>query len=258
MMANWVGGTFVNRDKKGDPNARPPLVPVPAGQQRAAMEFVIDQSFADGAYGLTPELVRHLTNEKWLDGDRWQSAMQDATWPVHDRIMGLQASSLTMLMNPTTLRRVFDNEMALPADQDALTLAEVMTRIKSSIWSELAAPADREFSARTPLVSSLRRNLQKEHMGRLVDLMMPSDRGLAAFKPVADLAQLELRDLKAEIEKCLKDHGDKLDPYSRAHLTETASVIQKALDSQYIYNAKAIGGGGGGFRITFGAETAAE
>ena len=39
MMANWIGGTFVNRDKKGDPNGRKPIVVVPAERQRDALEF---------------------------------------------------------------------------------------------------------------------------------------------------------------------------------------------------------------------------
>jgi hypothetical protein len=45
MMANWVGGAFVHRDKKGDPGDRPPVEVVPAEQQRAALQFVIDTAF---------------------------------------------------------------------------------------------------------------------------------------------------------------------------------------------------------------------
>jgi hypothetical protein len=29
MMANWIGGAHVNRDKKGDPNGRKPIEVVP-------------------------------------------------------------------------------------------------------------------------------------------------------------------------------------------------------------------------------------
>ncbi|MFO1002914.1 MAG: zinc-dependent metalloprotease [Planctomycetaceae bacterium] len=36
MMANWIGGAHVNRDKKGDPNGRKPIVVVPADTQRKA------------------------------------------------------------------------------------------------------------------------------------------------------------------------------------------------------------------------------
>lgn len=241
-MANWVGGTFVHRDKKGDKNARPPLVPVPAEDQRQALAFVIENTFHDEAFGLSPELMKHLTVDKWLDGDDWQSAFDDSTWPVHDRIMGLQASTLTLLMNPTTLRRVYDNEVVIPSDKDALTLAELMKTIRDSIWSELESKPDKQFSPREPMISSLRRNLQKEHLSRLIDLAMPGAGNAAAFKPIADLSQLQLRELAVEIKGCLDDCDGKADPYSRAHLTETLDVIEKALNAEFIYNAKAIGG----------------
>lgn len=243
-MANWIGGTFVNRDKKGDKNARQPLTPVPAEDQRNALSFVIENMFRDDAFGLTPELTRHLTVDKWLDGDDYISAFDDSTWPIHDRIMGLQASTLTMLMNPTTLRRVYDSEVAIPADQDALTLAELMAKIKDSVWTELGEKPEKEHSARQPMISSLRRNLQKEHLNRLIDLSMPGAGNGAAFKPIADLSQLQLRELLTQIKECVEECDGKVDPYSKAHLTETANVIEKALDAEYIYNAKSIGGSG--------------
>ena len=68
-----------------------------------------------------------MTVDKWMDGDGARSALNnEPTWPVHDRIAGIQAAALTMLMNPTTLRRVYDNECRIPTDQDALTLPELL------------------------------------------------------------------------------------------------------------------------------------
>ena len=61
MMANWIGGAFVNRDKKGDPGDRPPVEVVPAAQQRAALEFVINTAFNDDSYGLTPKLLERMS-----------------------------------------------------------------------------------------------------------------------------------------------------------------------------------------------------
>ncbi len=120
MMANWVGGAFVNRDKKGDPGDRPPVEVVPAAQQREALKFVIETSFNDEAYGLTPKLLERMSVDKWLDGGSHSSMSNEATWPIHDRILGVQASALTWLMNPTTLRRVYDNELRLTEDVDTL------------------------------------------------------------------------------------------------------------------------------------------
>ncbi len=84
MMANWVGGAFVHRDKKGDPGNRPPVEVVPAKQQRDALKFVIDSTFVDSAYGLNPKLLERMSVDKWLDGGGHSSMSAEATWPIHD------------------------------------------------------------------------------------------------------------------------------------------------------------------------------
>jgi hypothetical protein len=241
MMANWVGGTFVNKDHKGDEGARKPLEPVAADVQRKALKFVVDNAFQDEAFGLTPELMQHMTMEKWSDPDDWMSAYDDATYPVHDQIMGVQGSALSMLLSPSTLRRVYDNELMIPADQDALTVAEVMETISGSIWNELAARGG-SYTNRAPMISSLRRNLQGEHIERLIDLSMGAAWG-AVEKPVSNLAVAKLRELNEGIGQALRKSG--VDDYSRAHLSEAQIRITKALDAQYVYNADAMGGGGG-------------
>jgi hypothetical protein len=57
----------VNRERKGD-GERSPINPVPVAQQRAALKFVIENAFADEAFGLTPEMLRKMTVDKWEDG----------------------------------------------------------------------------------------------------------------------------------------------------------------------------------------------
>jgi hypothetical protein len=244
MMANWIGGAFVHRDKKGDKNARVPIEVVPTKTQRDALEFVLENTFYDEAFGLTPDLLSRMTVDKWLDGDGFHSVLRDEpTWPVHDKIMGLQASTLTMLMNPSTLRRVYDNEFRVPADQDMLTLPELLSSIGSAIWNELDKKPDKQYTARVPMITSLRRNLQREHLTRLIDLILPGAGSNEAFKPISNLSLMELRRIRTKIAGILKAGGEKIDPYTQAHLSEAREQITKALDSQYIYNAKSMGGG---------------
>lgn len=243
MMAGWIGGTHVNRDKKGDPNGRAPLEVVPVDQQRAALAFILETTFRDGSYGLTPELLRHMTMDRWLDEGR--AAMQSSpAWPIHDRIMGIQASTLTQLMNPSTLQGVYDNEFRVAPDQDALTLPELMQTIRAEIWTELGGVGDQQFTARAPAISSLRRNLQREHLERLVDLMLEGGSGNAATKPIATLALSQLQSLKSEIDTLLANAGERLDPYSRAHLQDASLRISKAVDAGFIYNASTASVGG--------------
>ncbi|WP_231612659.1 zinc-dependent metalloprotease [Novipirellula galeiformis] len=252
MMANWVGGAFIYRDKKGDPGNRPPVEVVPAEQQRDALKFVIDTSFTDEAYGLTPELLERMSVDKWLDGGGHGSMNSESTWPIHDRILAAQASSLTMLMNPTTLRRVYDNEMRLPADQDALTLPELLETLSKAVWTELDLECPEARNDRKPMISSLRRNLQREHMQRLVDLVLEQKNSNAAHNPISNLARMELKELRTRIDASMKKCGKKMDAYSYAHLSEASERIARALEAGYTYNSKSQGGGG--MMLLFGEE----
>lgn len=251
-MTRWVGGSYVNRDRKGDPNGRPPVQSVPVAQQRAALKFVIDNAFFDEAFGLTPEMLAHLTVDKFWDAGG--SPGDDATWPVHDRILGIQASVMTGLMNPTTMRRVLDNEWRTPSGEDAVTLPEVMGAISAAVWKEIDQSPGSRYTARQPMISSLRRNLQREYVERLIDLAFPDGIVGAAGKPVATLAVADLRTLKDRLVAVTDKGKDRLDPYSMAHLSEIRLRIEKALDAQYIYNTDMIGGGGFPFSIMFGEE----
>ncbi|RMH26336.1 MAG: DUF5117 domain-containing protein [Planctomycetota bacterium] len=243
MAANWVGSAYVYRDKKGDPNGRVPIDPVTADQQRKALSFVIENSFKDEAFGITPELLRHTTVDKWFDDAGYMDALADATIPIHDQVMGIQASAMSMILNPGTLQRVYDLELYSPADQDVLTLAEVMNTIRDAVWSELDTEASQKFTDRKPMISSLRRNLQREHVERLIDLSMNPSGFSAVDMPVRTLAVAQLRDLHGRIEKRMGNAGQ-LDSYTSAHLGEIAVRIEKALDAAYIYNTDDIGGGG--------------
>jgi hypothetical protein len=235
IMSNWLGGTFVNRDKKGDPGDRKPLTPVSAEAQRKAMSLIIDNAFFDESFGLTPDLLQYMTVNKD------ENARAEPTWSLHDRISGVQASALTMMMNPTVLRRVYDNEFIVPKGQEALTLPELLDTISKAVWKELDKAPDQRYSAREPMISSLRRNLQREHVERLIDLSLNGGFN-AAGKVIANLATGKLREISARIGNTLDKGDSNLDPYTKAHLAEAKLRIDKALDAQYIYNA---GGGGG-------------
>ncbi|MFT5422867.1 MAG: hypothetical protein ACI89L_000636 [Phycisphaerales bacterium] len=243
MMANWVGTAHVYRDKKGDPDGRAPIEVVSADLQREALAFVIDNSFSDESFGLTPDLLKYLTVDKWWDAGGMSTIMQDPTFNIHDRVLGVQASVMTMLLNPTTLQRVFDLERFVPADEDAMTLPEVLTTISDAAWSELDEPGSGKFTDREPMISSMRRNLQREHLGRLIDLSMDQGGFSSAGQAVKTLATQQLRDLAGQIESVTGDLT-KVDAYTRAHLSEVALRIDQALDAQYIYNTDDISAGG--------------
>ena len=230
MMANWIGGAFVHRDKKGDPNGRTPIEVVPVEQQRAALKFVIENTFFDESYGLTAKLLNHMSVDQWLDNPRGFGLTSEPTWPIHDRIMSIQASTLSQLMNPTVLRRVYDNEFRIESDQDALTLPELLTSVSEAIWKELGEMEGKDFSDRKPAISSLRHNLQTEHLQRLFDLADEQGSSNAALKPIANLASMKLKKLRKAIDEVVESHADSMDSYTKAHLIDARDRIRKWMD----------------------------
>ena len=231
MMANWVGGTFQSRAKKGDPGDQAPLTPVPAEQQRKALNFVINNTFFDDAFGLTPELLSKMTIDKWSDGGGMGSLFQEPAFPIHDQIRGVQASAMTMVLNPTTLERVFNNEVHVAADKDALTVPEIMRTIKDAAWSELSKGSSGTFTDRKPMISSTRRGLQSLHIDRLISLInrgFPGSSGAA----LANVANLQLRELRQEIDAAVKKGGS-MDTYTKAHLMDASDRIGRALEAHY-------------------------
>jgi hypothetical protein len=240
MMANWLGGSFVHRDHKGDQGQRAPLEAVPAATQRAALHWVVDNAFKDSAYGLTPAILQRLRTDSLISDESF-ARFQEPTFPIHDRIMGMQSATLTMLMSPTRLRRIYDNESLVERDKDAVTLPELMETVSTAVFSELDRMPEGKFTARKPMISSLRRNLQRELIDRLIDLAQPGGDSSAARKPISNLALMHLRQLKGKIEKSLKDEAENLDAYTKAHLQDAQVRITKALDAPYIFNARDLG-----------------
>jgi hypothetical protein len=236
IMSNWLGGAFVYRDKKGDKNGRLPIEVVPVEKQREALNFVIESTFRDEAFALTEDLLRRMTVDKWWDD--FSTVLTESTWPIHDRIMGVQSVTLARLLYPTTLRRIYDNEFLVSADKDALTLPELLESVSKSIWTELDSEPAEKHTARKPLVSSLRRNLQRTHLELLIDLSKTDFGSMAANKPISNLVLEELRRLKdAKIDPFVESQDQKLDPYTRAHLKDASLQVKKALDATYIYRS---------------------
>ena len=225
---NWIGGAHVTRWFKGDAEGADPVTPVDVAQQRRALHFVLDQAFRDGAFGLDPAILRKLGSDNWYDS----GYDDDHDWPVHDSVLGVQAAVMTMLINPTRLRRVQDNELRTDVGADALTVPELLATVREAVWASLDVSGRGTFTDRDPMISSLERNAQGEHLRRLVDLAMGMSWPGAAGHDLRALARQELRSLGEGVQGALSARG--IDDYSRAHLADAAERIERALDAAYV------------------------
>lgn len=220
IASRWIGGTFSNNDFKSE-GGRSAIEDVPADQQRRALKLIIDNSFNEDAFGLSPDLVRHFGKEYWWDSAGTSEMMADPSFTVHDMIGGVQATAMTFVMNPGTLRRVYDNEYRTAGQKDAFTLAELVNTVSESIWK----------GADKGSISSFDRNLQREHTDRLITLALMDRSTSPAMRTISNLAVLELEKIRDTAKA--NSSGDQ---YTAAHLASIVRRIDKTLDAAYVVN----------------------
>ncbi|MBI3270391.1 MAG: zinc-dependent metalloprotease [Planctomycetes bacterium] len=231
-VTRFVGGQYVHRDHRSDPNGRPPFEIVPVAKQREALQFLKENVFADQAFKYPTELLNYLGPGRW---HHWESdeANERLDFPLHAQLLQFMSAPLRILFNPWTVERIHDAELKIAPDQDAMTVAELFSTVRGSIWTELdVAPGAGPYTVRKPLVSSLRRGLQREHLRLLISLATGSAGASEYPADARTLAWYSLQDLQDRIAKVTaKSEG--LDEYTRAHLLETEDRIDQALHGHY-------------------------
>ncbi len=225
-----VGGQYVNRNHKGDTNERPPFEIVPAEKQREALEFIVSNVFSADAFAFDPEVMSKMAPGRWRHwgSDNFGSM---TPYPIHDRVLAVQYWAMFNLLNPFTISRVHDAEIKIDASKDAITVPEIMSKTTLAIWSELKAPARGTYTDRSPMISSLRRNLQRQHLDMVLNIVL-SQPGVMYPADAHSVARTTAKATMQQIETVLKN--DNIDMASRAHLEQAHARIEKALDAEFI------------------------
>lgn len=243
LISKYVGGEHANRDHRGDPNGRDPLVPVAPAKQREALKFLQDHLLTDKPFQFSPELLRRLAVERWY---HWGARPNSTDYPLNEKILNIQKVALNQLLNPAVLRRVQNNAAKTKAEDQPLTVAEVFRGVSDGIWADLP---NGQQNGDLPKSSIVRRNLQREHLKKLtglvlgakpgqdgdlmtIILMMMSGDGPASDVPpdARSLARLHLREINKRIGKAFEGQA-KLDDATQAHLEECRDRIAKVLDA---------------------------
>jgi hypothetical protein len=214
----YIGGVYHYRDHVGDPGNRLPFVPVPADRQREALNLIRDNLFAPEAFRISPQLLNKLTPERFPDFSDFTSFERRPDYPIHQQILSLQAAALNRLFHPTVMSRVLDNELRVDKPGTALSLGTVFTSIRDAVWAETTG-------ARVS-VNSFRRSLQREHLRRMIALVV---RDAAAPEDARSLARHHLTLLRARLRTAIPNAAS---VETRAHLTESVARIDEALSAQ--------------------------
>jgi hypothetical protein len=226
FVARFIGGVYVHRDHRGDPNARPPLVVVEPAKQREALDFLEQQVFGPEAYQFPTKLYDYLAPTFW---HHWgMEGMTRPDFPVHETILHAQEMVLVQLLSSSTLERLIDSEMKVPAEEEVFTAAELLRRLTASVFRETEKLQEGKFTDRRPAISSLRRNLQQAYFERLSELAMGN---LVAPTDCQAVAYAELEALEGRVKQVLAGKAE-LDTYTRSHLSDLAVRIRKVLDAR--------------------------
>ena len=224
LASRYVGGVYISRSHRGDPEEKNPSTIVDPDKQREALRFLGEEIFSIEAFQLPRKIYTQLGPSHW---QHWGADVpQRSDFPVQETILLWQNRVLDQLLSSTTLQRISDSELKVPADQDAMTVAELLQSLTEIIYSELDFLEPNVFTNRQPAIGNLRRNLQKSYLKRLSSLALtdtPQD--------CAALVDTELSSLETKIQALLNNDDLNLDNYSQSHLRWLKNRIRKVLDA---------------------------
>ena len=131
-------------------------------------------------------------------------------------MLDLQRSLLTQLMSDGLAARLLDAQAKAANPREAFGLAELYGRLTREVWAELAQGGD---------ILLARRELQREHLGRLAQALLRPAPGSRA--DARGLWRAEARGLLERLQGAAQRAG--LSPEARAHLTDSAESLRAAL-----------------------------
>lgn len=220
LSSKYIGGVYHYRGHVGDPGNRLPFEPVPAAQQKAALELLRKELFSPASFQFSPELLNKLASPRFSDWTDIDSMRTRFDVPIHEMVFGLQNRVLDRLYDPIVLNRLLDSEVKVSSSSDALTVGLLFNEIQDSIWAELKTPGQ------SVEINSYRRSLQRAHLRKLVAIALRTD---SVPEDAQTMARENLTALRGQIRSAASKPGLKMSPETRAHLNESLTRIDDTL-----------------------------
>ncbi|HKR00497.1 MAG TPA: zinc-dependent metalloprotease, partial [Pyrinomonadaceae bacterium] len=210
QIIRYVGGLRARRNDRGDRGELPQLVPLTAGEQQRALGLLDTHFFAESEWTIPREYFGHLAADPFALED----AQAEKAFPIRDEVVKIRQKVLRSLFSSERLSRIVNNEYKVARPSETLTLMQLFTSVRQSVWGEFSL---------LPSVTGVQRELQRAHLDLLISLSdgstaVPGDAGL--------LARQQLRELSAKI---IAMKGKSQDVYTRLHLKESLNRIKSAL-----------------------------
>jgi hypothetical protein len=211
VVVKYVGGVTYLRDHAG--TGRATFTPVPLPRQRAALQMLTDSLFKADSFKFSPATISRLGVDHFSTRGR-----PDVS--VGGRVLALQSAALDQLMSDGVAIRLLDSQEKLEDRKQVLGLGELYGTVQNAVWSELRSGKD---------ISGMRRNLQREHLKRVVAALLRVSAGTPA--DVRSLQRENALQLQRELQAAMTK------PISReakAHLSESYETLGQALKASML------------------------
>jgi Met-zincin/Domain of unknown function (DUF5117) len=245
LASAHIGGQYVSRDHKGAGSAHDPITPVNGAKQRDALKLVVDDVLSDKAFRFSPALLRKLATERWYHWGNESILYSggEVDFPIYQRILSIQQIVLGQCLDADVLARLQNQELLADQGSEPLRMSEVFRSLTNGIWSECPIKPDEVGEA--VACSTVRRNLQREHLRKLSTMVLGNKRspfddlygyvyfyGARSYPADAkSLARMHLKEINERIAGALGRKDAKIDDTTRAHLEECRTRINKVLEA---------------------------
>lgn len=220
-LVHYIGGLYHSKTHIGDPNGKIPFTPVPAAEQRKAVQFLSDRIFAANAFNISPELLNKLQPNRFYDftGEVFFAPI---AYQWYERVLNVQATAINNLYYPLTLQRLVGNLARVPDNEPKYTMYDLFTDVRRAIWGEMITPSN---------VNEYRRQLQLYHLRRIISIYLSN----ASMYP-SDALTLAANDLDI-LDQAARAavNSNAIDAMTKAHFKEVTRQIAAARAAQRDY-----------------------
>lgn len=221
--AKFVGGSQVLNDQPGSP--RLPITPVEPAKQREALALIVDGLLKRDSVRVSPDFLRKLQMDR-LERDVALYGITDtnvgggSTYELNlpERVLAQQRDVLNRLMSPVVARRLIEDRTRTARP---FALSELYGTLQRAIWEEARTGAESD---------ALRRNLQREHLRRVVAGLVGSSAPVPA--DARALLRQDARQLRDWLAAASTRSG--LSAETRAHYAESAESLDDALKARLV------------------------
>jgi len=217
VLSRQIGGVRTVRDAPG--TGRDPLTPVPAAEQRDALDLITGSLLAADSFRVSPGLQRKLGTDfsERLEALRGGEGSPQTDYSPSEQVLGLQRALLAVLMSDTVATRLLESSEKAPSGAGrALRMPELYGRLTQAVWSELDGKGD---------IAPLRREVQRDHVNRIAALLIRP--GSAARADTRSTVRAQARALLERIRTA--SHRPGLSDETKAHLADSADTLEQAL-----------------------------